>query len=163
MRRTFLAILGGLLLVFGAGCSEQPPQPKVQPAADAPQVRTPVPQVLEVVIPENVQGKWKLVKIAVRDQQTGVEDIYSVDIGGSFKLPDSNLKVRVENFLPAFIMDGQRMTSASNKTTNPAVLIIIHENDQEIYRGWLFGLYPDTHAFQHPRYNFTLLGYQPAG
>jgi hypothetical protein len=68
----------------------------------------------------------------------------------------------VETFLPAFIMDDARMTSSSNKATNPAARIVIEEEGKLIYRGWLFGLYPDTHAFQHPRYNFTLLGYQPA-
>ncbi|MDF1581424.1 MAG: DUF2155 domain-containing protein [Desulfuromonadales bacterium] len=39
----------------------------------------------------------------------------------------------------------------------------MRETENEVYSGWLFGLYPDTHAYQHPRYNFTLIGYKPAG
>ncbi len=151
-----------LLLACLTGCSEDAPPPATPALVERP-VAAPTPQVLEIVVPEDVAGKWQSVKIAVRDQQTGAEEIYSVDIGGSFLLPSSKLKVTVKNFLPAFIMDDARMTSASNQATNPAVRIVIEENGKEIYRGWLFGLYPDTHAFQHPRYNFTLLGYKPAG
>jgi len=77
-------------------------------------------------------------------------------------LADTGLLLRVKNFLPAFIMDGTTMTSASNETKNPAAQIVITEGEKEVYRGWLFSLYPGTHAFQHPRYSFTLVDFVPA-
>ncbi len=162
MVRILSTILCTILLFFAVGCSEQKPQQE-EPAPVKAMAHAPVRQVLKVVVPESVEGMWQSVKVAVRDQQTGIEDIYSVDIGGSFLLPEEKLRVTVEIFLPAFVMDGKQITSASNRTTNPAVWIVIHEKEKEIYNGWLFGLYPDTHAYQHPRYNFSLLGYKPAG
>jgi hypothetical protein len=106
---------------------------------------------------------WKSVRIAVHDQQSGLEDIYSVDIGGSFLLPEEQLRVTIETFLPAFVADGRQITSVSNRTTNPAVRIVLRKQDKIVYNGWLFSLYPDTHAYQYQRYNFTLIGYRPAG
>ncbi len=164
MVRTVAKIICAVLFFTGAGCSEQTPQ--VQQEAPAP-VRdvesSPPPQVQKVVVPETVAGMWKSVRLAVRDQHTGLEDIYSVDVGGSFLLPEEQLRITIDTFLPAFVMEGRKITSASNRPTNPAALIIIREADQEVYRGWLFGLYPDTHAYQHQRYNFTLIGYKPTG
>ena len=153
-----------MLLLFASACSEEKPHPQQQvPTAVPEMVHAPVPQVLKVVVPDDVAGKWSSVRVAVRDQQTGAEDIFSVDIGGSFVLSEEQLRITVEAFLPAFVMDGKQITSTSNQTTNPAVRIVIHQAEKELYRGWLFGLYPDTHTYQHPRYNFTLLDFTPAG
>ncbi len=159
MIRAFSVLLFISLFALVVGCSEQEVQPKAEIIVDKP---APVALLAKIIVPKEVAGQWRLVRIAVRDQLTGVEDIYAVDIGGGFQLPDSTLRVTVETFLPAFIMDGKRITSASNQATNPAARIIIEDAGKEIYQGWLFGLYPDTHAFQHPRYNFTLLGYEPS-
>ena len=165
MVRIVLTVFGMALLIIGAGCSEQSPetQQQVAPAPIKAVEPAPVQQVLKVVVPDTVAGMWKSVRLAVRDQHTGLEDFYSVDVGGSFLLPEEQLRVTIDTFLPAFVMDGRKITSASNQPTNPAVMIVIREADKEVYSGWLFGLYPDTHAYQHPRYNFTLIGYKPAG
>ena len=157
------ALLVPLFLVAAFGCGKQEEQ--VTPAAR--EVAAPVQSVekpqARVVVPDEVQGKWKAVKIAVLDKETNKEEIYSVDIGSEFTIPSSGLILKVKNFLPAFIMDGTTMTSASNETKNPAAQIIITEGEREIFRGWLFSLYPGTHAFQHPRYSFTLVDFVAAG
>jgi hypothetical protein len=67
----------------------------------------------------------------------------------------------IVTFLPHFVMHGLVMTSASNRLENPGVQIILSEGDRQIFTGWLFSLYPDAHAFQHPRYVFTLVDYLP--
>jgi hypothetical protein len=59
-------------------------------------------------------------------------------------------------------MQGTTLTSQSNEPKNPAAQIRVSEGGKEIFKGWLFALYPTTHAFQHPRYGFTLKGYVPA-
>ncbi len=164
MLRTVATIFCTALLFIGAGCSEQSPPAQQNVSAPVQAVeQTPVQQVLQVVVPDTVTKMWKSVRLAVRDQQTGLEDFYTVDVGGSFLLPAEQLRVTVDTFLPAFVMDGRQITSASNRPTNPAALLVIRQADNEVYSGWLFGLYPDTHAYQHPRYNFTLIGYKPAG
>jgi hypothetical protein len=115
-----------------------------------------------IIVPAAVAGQWKAVKIAVLDKEKNQEEIYTVDLGRAFPLPGSGISLQADNFLPAFIMDGTTLTSVSNEPKNPAVQIIVREGGREIFKGWLFSLYPGTHAFQHPRYSFTLVGYLPA-
>jgi len=154
-----------LVLLFAmhlslAGCGRQEESPAKEVAAPA---ETPVrrPEA-RIVVPDEVQGAWVAVKIAVLDKETDKEQIYTVEIGSEQGLGDSGLLLQVKNFLPAFIMDGTTMTSASNETKNPAAQIVITEGSKEVYKGWLFSLYPGTHAFQHPRYSFTLVDFVPA-
>ena len=115
-----------------------------------------------VVVPPSVKGKWKAVKIAVTDKETNKENIYTVAIGAGFTIPNTKLSVTVDNFLPHFTMDGTTLTSQSNEPKNPAAQIRIVEGGTEIFKGWLFSLYPTTHAFQHPKYGFTLVDFIPA-
>jgi alpha-acetolactate decarboxylase len=116
-----------------------------------------------VVVPGSVKGKWKAVKIAVTDKETNKENVFTVVIGSGFTIPNTGLEVRVDNFLPHFIMDGTTLTSHSNDLKNPAAQIRILDGGNEIFKGWLFALYPTTHAFQHPKFGFTLVDYIPAG
>jgi hypothetical protein len=70
--------------------------------------------------------------------------------------------IQVETFLPAFIMEGSTMTSASNELKNPGAKVQITENGAVIFRGWLFSLFPNTQAFMHPKYGFSLVDVVPA-
>jgi len=146
------------LPLVGCGRQEETPAKEVAAPAEKP-VRRPEARV---VVPDEVQGRWRAVKIAVLDKETSKEQIYTVEIGSELTLGESGLLLVVKNFLPAFIMDGTTMTSASNETKNPAAQIVITEGEKEVYKGWLFSLYPGTHAFQHPRYSFTLVDFVPA-
>jgi len=148
------------LLLAVAGCGKQEEKPTTEVAAPVAQpVRK---SEARVVVPDEVKGKWAAVKIGVLDKDAGKEQIYTIDIDSEFVLPEIGLTLKVLNFLPAFIMDGTSMTSISNETRNPAVQIIINEGTREVFKGWLFSLYPGTHAFQHPRYSFTLVDFVPA-
>ena len=156
MKRSMkLMVLSLVAMVALAGCNEKgnldaalaKPEPAKMPSV--------------VVVPESVKGKWKAVKISVTDKNLNRQKVYTIAIGAQIKLPDSNLTVAVENFLPHFIMEGTTLTSQSNELLNPAAQLRIREGERDIYKGWLFALYPTTHAFQHPRYSFTLAGYVP--
>ena len=116
-----------------------------------------------VVVPDNVKGKWKAVKIAVTDKSTNKETVYTVDIGSTLVIPKSDLSIKVDNFLPHFMMEGTTLTSQSNEPKNPAAQVRIMEGGKDVFKGWLFTLYPTTHAFQHPKYGFTLADFLPAG
>jgi Uncharacterized protein conserved in bacteria (DUF2155) len=107
------------------------------------------------------KGKWRAVVIGVTDKQSGKESDHEFAIGSQNPLPNTGLSIEVKNFLPHFIMQGTVLTSQSNEPKNPAVQITVSEGQKEIYKGWLFALYPTTHAFQHPRYGFSLKGCLP--
>lgn len=143
-------------LGFATGCNDKPEQ---KPAATKP---APAGAPSVVIVPDSVKGKWKAVQLAVSDKNTKQQKTYTIQIGSEFKLPNSNLVVKVENFLPHFVMEGTTLTSQSNELVNPAAQFVIREDGKEIYKGWLFSLYPTTHAFQHPQFGFTLVDYIPA-
>jgi len=145
-------------MLFIVGCGKNEEQ-KIE--GTAKQSQTPKKESV-VVVPAIVKGKWKAVKIAVTDKNTQKKTLYTVDIGSQVSLPGSNLVVKVENFLPQFIIEGTHLTSQTNEPKNPAAQIIVMDGGKEIYKGWLFSLYPDTHKFEHPKFGFTLVDFIPA-
>jgi len=146
-------LLSVLLILFG--CERDKPEAALPPPSTVEQPRP------RMVVPEDVKGHWKSVSIAVQDKLHNREDVYKIEIGASQPLPQSNISLEVKTFLPHFIMDGTVMTSVSNEAKNPAVQVIVREDDKPVFQGWLFSLYPGTHAFQHPRYSFTLVDFTP--
>ena len=115
-----------------------------------------------VVVPDFVKGKWKAVRIAVTEKKSNKEIVYTVPIGSSLAIPNTTLTIKVESFLPHFTMEGTTLTSLTNEPKNPAALVQITEGGRDIFKGWLFSLYPTTHAFQHPVYGFALVDFVPA-
>jgi uncharacterized protein DUF2155 len=140
-----------------AGCSGKEEQ---KPAEKAPAGQV-VKKETVVSVPPGVKKKWKAVKIGVTDKEKNREAVIPIDIGSSFEVPDTGLIIKVENFLPHFVMEGTTLTSQSTEAKNPAAQVRVTENGKEIFKGWLFTLYPNTHAFQHPRYSFALVDYVP--
>jgi len=153
-----LLVLSLVTAVAIAGCNTKEQK---APGAGKPQ-QQPAKAPSTVAVPDSVKGKWKAVKIAVADKNAKRQKVYDLEIGKDFKLPESDLTLRVDNFLPNFVMEGTTLTSLSNELKNPAAQLVIHEGKKEIFKGWLFALYPTTHAFQHPQYGFTLVDYVPA-
>ncbi len=152
MVRFFLTVFSVLLLLVACG----EPEPQVVE-------KKPLPKEVKIIVPEVVAGKWKSVKIALHDQQEATENVYQVDIGGSFQIPGTGMRVTVLNFMPAFSVNSERATSVSNQLTNPAVQIVVRDGEKEIHRGWVFGFHPDQHQFTNPRYKFVLLEYKQRG
>jgi hypothetical protein len=160
MRGVRLLVFVLCALALGAGCTK-----KEEKATETVPSHGPGGARKEstVVIPASVKGKWKAVKIAVTDKLSGKETVYTVEIGNAVTIPGSGLTVKVDTFLPHFVMEGTTLTSQSNEPKNPAAQIRIMEDGKEIFKGWLFSLYPTTHTFQHTRYGFTLVDFIPAG
>ena len=142
-----------------AACSQKEEK---KPAPSASQQGQVAKKEATVIVPDSVKGKWKAVKIAVTDKNNNKETVYTVTIGSTFSIPNTNLSIKVENFLPHFMMEGTTLTSQSNDPKNPAAQVRVMEGGREIFKGWLFTLYPTTHAFQHPRYGFALVDFVPA-
>ncbi|PLX81614.1 MAG: DUF2155 domain-containing protein [Desulfuromonas sp.] len=120
-------------------------------------------QYSQVVVPPEVEGQWKAVVIGVVDRDSGQSLTVTATIGEDYSLPESHLRFRVKSFLPHFVVDGMTMTSVSNKPVNPAAMILLFDNDLEVFRGWLFSRYRNTHSFQHPRFSFNLIDFVPTG
>ncbi|HTX52395.1 MAG TPA: DUF2155 domain-containing protein [Candidatus Baltobacteraceae bacterium] len=113
-------------------------------------------------VPDAVKGKWQAVKLQVAPKEGGAPQVFTVKLGGDAEVPGSGLTVHATEFLPALQVVGDGVTSASNEPVNPAALVAISEGGKEIFRGWLFGKFPDMQPFEHPKYRITLLEGVPA-
>ena len=116
----------------------------------------------QVLLPEAVKGKWGAAKIIIEDKGTKTKQEYTVKLNSDFKVPNSDLNIRVGDFLPDFRMDGLNLTSGSNEPKNPALAIQVSEKGKQIFPapgrqwGWLFAKVPSIHPFEHPKYSVTL-------
>ncbi len=109
-----------------------------------------------VVVPDSVKGKWKAVVLVVTDKKTNKQQEFTVNLNSDLKIPNSNLKVSVGEYLPDFRMEGLTLTSASNDPNNPAVGVKVSEGGKEIFKGWLYSKFPTMHPFEHPNYSIVL-------
>jgi len=146
------------------------PQMPMQPAPQMPMQRAPQmpmqrPMTMgetKIVVPDSVKGKWSAVKLLVEDKATKESKEYTVNLNSDFKIPNSNLKIHVGEFLPDFKMSGLTLTSSSNEPKNPAVAIKVSEGNKQIFPtqgkkwGWLFSKMPSVHQLNHPKYSIFL-------
>jgi len=115
-----------------------------------------VPDRLEV--PPEVLQAYSGIRLRWKDSTKNKEGIVEVPLDGTAKIPDSDLEVRADVFLPAFTMTQQAITSSGIEEANPAARITILEKGQETFGGWIFTRFPDVHPFQHPRFSLKLEG-----
>jgi hypothetical protein len=101
------------------------------------------------------------VRIRWKDSQSGQGGVVDVPIGGSARIPGSDLEVRSDVFLPSFSMTAEEITSTGIGEENPAARIAVVENGKEVFAGWIFQRFPDVHPFQHPRFSLRLEGGVP--
>ena len=115
----------------------------------------------KLVVPPEVTAAFSGVRIGWKDTQTGREGVVDVPIGGSAKIPGSDLEIRTDVFLPSFSMTSDEITSTGIGEENPAARIAVAENGKEVFAGWIFKRFPDVHPFQHPRFSLKLEGGVP--
>ncbi|CAI2716869.1 hypothetical protein [Nitrospina watsonii] len=116
----------------------------------------------QLVVPKTVEGKWKAVKILIRDKTDDEKsEMKTVTLGDSFTLGASGITVTTGTFLPNFVLTGGEVTSKGNELQNPAVRLVITENGGLLYDGWAFAMYPGMYAFEHPRYSLQLMDFVP--
>ncbi|MBI5787961.1 MAG: DUF2155 domain-containing protein, partial [Candidatus Schekmanbacteria bacterium] len=110
-----------------------------------------------IEVPSEVKTSWSEVSIRIKDKKTNKTTTYKVKINSNFKIPGTNLLVKVGAFMPTFSHpSAEIITSSSNKPENPALQVSIYEHEVEKYQGWLFSKYPDMHAFEHPLISIQL-------
>ncbi len=147
----------GLLLTMGACKKKEEAQAPPSPMANVPQTVMAPKGETHIVVPDFVKGKWKAVKLEILDKSTNKKQEVTINLNSEYKIPNSNLKIKVGEFLPDFKMDGLSITSASNDPKNPAVHVFVYEGDKQIFKGWLYSRFPTIHPFQHDKYGLTLI------
>lgn len=159
----FAAILLLVSIPF-ASCKkkEQPPvPPPVQEGAPAPP-GAPHGDMgggaeKKVVVPAEVKSTWKSVKIEVEFKGKKTKKAFSIPLNSEYSVPDSDLTIKVGDFLPHFAMAADSITSNSNNLENPAVRVEVSEKGKTVFKGWLFSKFPDVHPFQHDQFGMKLV------
>ncbi len=166
MKKTFLIFLGVLLILSTGACKKKEEKPSAQTpgtpgmqqfgSQQTPPGHPVTKTETKVVVPESVKGKWSAVKILLEDKTSKKTQELTVNLNSEYKIPNTNLRLVVGDFLPDFRMDAGTITSASNELNNPAVAVKVFEGDKEIFKGWLYMKFPTIHPFEHPKYGLTL-------
>jgi hypothetical protein len=115
----------------------------------------------KLVVPPEVTTAFSGVRIGWKDSQSGQGGVVDVPIGGSARIPGSDLEIRSDVFLPSFSMTTEEITSTGVGQENPAARIAVVEKGKEVFAGWIFQRFPDVHPFQHPRFSLRLEGGVP--
>ena len=186
--RLGLVIMVSLLMGCGGGSDSETPQPQAKKISDVnvsqfegsssksayskkqakpdethPGVKKGVKIDRGVVVPQEVEGQWKAVKIMVRNKiDESRNSMKMVSLGDSFKLDGSAINVTVGPFMPNFVMTQKNYSSKGNELTNPAVRLVVEENGKTLYEGWAFSKYPTMYAFEHDEFALQLMDYIPA-
>lgn len=108
------------------------------------------------MVPDAVKGKWKAVVVVVEDKAQKQNKEYTVELGKTLQIPNSKLVIEVLEFLPDMKIENSTFTSVSNDPNNPAAHVVVREDAKEIFKGWLFSLFPTIHPFQHTQFGVTL-------
>jgi len=173
MKKKILAVACSLTLLFAVGaCKKKQEQPMPQTGAPGQQQLPPghppmnqpagpggvvMPKGETVIsVPDSVKGKWKAVVLVVEEKASKKTSEYTVNLNSDLKIPNSNLQVKVGDFLPDFKMDGLSITSLSNEQNNPAIKVVITDGGKEVFKGWLYSKFPTIHPFEHPKYGLVL-------
>ena len=168
---TLLVAVLTMVAFAGAGCKkQQPPPPQTPPQGAAPGMpgmpgtpgaphgETGAPPVEKmVVVPDAVKGSWKAVKVEVEFKEKKSKKAFTVPLNSEFKVPETDLTLKIGNFLPHFSMAADQITSSSNNPENPAAQLEVFQGGKEIFHGWLFSKFPAVHPFTHDKYGVALL------
>ncbi len=124
-----------------------------------PEVASSEAKDVEVVIPENIKGKWAAVQLAVTGKDSGKNEL-TVPIGGKADVSDGVVVV-IDAFLPDYTSDFEQATSASDTLNNPAALVHLMKQDKLLAKGWVFKNYPEFNTFNSKEVQIELLDAKP--
>jgi hypothetical protein len=179
MRGGVVTVAGLAVVLVSPGCQEKGrPDPGVQMVAshqrEAPaggggegaaggtETGTNAPGAPKVparlVVPPEIEKTYSAIRLTWKDSKSGKEGALDIPLGGSARVPDSELDVHADVFLPAFTMTADEITSKGVELTNPAARITVAEKGKEVFGGWIFTNFPDVHPFEHPRFSLRLAG-----
>ncbi|MGB5196394.1 MAG: hypothetical protein WBN64_04920 [Candidatus Deferrimicrobium sp.] len=159
MKKFTLLVAVLMMVAFaGTGCKKQQPPPPNPPQGAPGQPGMPAAPVEKtIVVPDAVKGAWKAVKIEVEYKEKKSKKAFTVPLNSEFKVPDTDLTLKVGGFLPHFTMAADQITSSSNNPENPAAQLEVFQGGNEVFHGWLFALHPTVHPFTNDKYGVTLL------
>jgi cytochrome c biogenesis protein len=86
-----------------------------------------------------------------------------IRLGEKVSWEEENISFTALQFLPDFIIDGNRPGTRSLDPNNPAAYIQVSRGDEVISRGWIFSKFPDfsqMHSEKEPEYTFEFKNFR---
>ena len=156
-----LILIATTALLFA--CSEQAEVidlGPVQMPSDHEAMANPEPQPQgprQVVVPQELQGKYATATMTV--QLPGMTEATSIELplNGEPQTTDYGTLL-VRDYLPAFLITGNSITSEGMEEKNPAIWAEWQRDGQMVFAGWLFRDYPNLNPMQLPEHQLSFSG-----
>ena len=132
----------------------------VQMPSDHEAVANPEPQPQgprQVVIPDELKGKYSSAMMTV--QLPGMSEAASIELplNGEAQVGDYGTLL-VRDYLPAFLITGNTITSEGLEEKNPAIWAEWRRDGQLVFAGWLFRDYPSLNPMKLPEHQLAFSG-----
>ncbi len=85
-----------------------------------------------------------------------------VRVGEEFFIADTEYSVKVERFIPDFVinMKTKKVSSRSDKPLNPALQLAVLYQEKLMYETWILYQNPIPHMIHQPGYYFQFIAYK---
>lgn len=159
-KRLALLLSASLLFACGEQAEVVDLGPPVMPADHDNRATPPAAEAQgprQVIVPEALQGKYHNVTMTV--QLPGMAEAATVELplnGVARQTAYGSLLVR--DYLPAFLIDGNTITSDGLEEKNPALWAEWQHEGQSVFAGWLFRDYPSLNPMRLPDHQLTFIG-----
>lgn len=160
LAKRFTLIVVTTLLI---ACGEQAEVIELGPAempADHEAVANPEPRPKgprQVVLPEELKGKYTSVTMSV--QLPGMAEAANIELPLNGEPQQSEYgTLLVRDYLPAFLISGNTITSDGLEEKNPALWAEWQRDGQSVFAGWLFRDYPSLNPMQLPEHQLGFIG-----
>ncbi len=161
MVKSVSTTLSLLFLLMLAGCGEQAevielapltmPEDHANPATPA---TTEVTGPRQVVIPELLQGKFQYATLQLQYPGMAQPTSLKLPLNGKPQQTDHGTLL-VRDYLPAFLISGNTITSEGVEEKNPAIWAEWQRNGEKVFSGWLFRDYPSLNPTLIPEHQIT--------
>jgi hypothetical protein len=110
----------------------------------------------QVVLPESLQGKYTKATMTV--QLPGMAEAATIELPLNGEPQESDYgTLLVRDYLPAFIISGNTITSDGLEEQNPALWAEWQRDGQQLFAGWLFRNYPTLYPMGLPEHQLTFI------
>ncbi|MDH5784226.1 MAG: hypothetical protein OEZ16_01290 [Chromatiales bacterium] len=111
----------------------------------------------QVVVPEELKGKYTSVVMRVQLPRMVESVSIELPLNGEPQSGDYGT-LRVRDYLPAFLISGNTITSEGLEESNPAIWAEWQRDGQPVFAGWLFRDYPTLNPMKLPEHQLIFIG-----
>jgi hypothetical protein len=111
----------------------------------------------QIIIPEALQGKYQSVSMAVQLPGSSEASRIELPLNGAPQQTEFGTLL-VRDYLPAFLISGNTITSEGIDEKNPAVWAEWQHDGNTVFAGWLFRDYPSLNPMLLPNHQLNFIG-----